>query len=184
MRGVGGNPPSDAHLRALCKALAQCAPDQDLLLSFLRDLLTTQELRRVAARWAVARSIHEGKSPGEVAAELHLSRSTAKQVHQWIMSGTGGFRAALDRWTNAGEGPGAPDLSPEDRQQADEMIRTVRGMSDVLRTLLEDSQDRNDLEPETLELIEGLAGKSDAQQRKVMNRVRERLSRAGPQPRL
>ena len=180
MRDVEGNPRSDAHIRALCKALAQCAPDEDLLLRFLRDLLTVQELQRAAARWAVARSIDEGKSPEEVAAELHVSRSTAARVRKSVVNGTGGFRAALERWTNGGEGRGVPDLPPEERQRADEMIRTLKGVSDVLRTLLEAPPDHEVLEPETLDLIEGLAGKSDAQQRKVMKRARERLSRAGP----
>ena len=83
----------DLDVRALCTALQATCGNEDLMLKFLRDLLTFEELRRVAHRWAVARKLLQGKKQVEVAKELALSTKTVSNVAQWVKGpyATGGF---------------------------------------------------------------------------------------------
>lgn len=62
------------RFRDLCSALLQCAPDEELLLRFLRDLLTFAWCSEVANRWAAAREIYGGRTVRETAVVLGRRR--------------------------------------------------------------------------------------------------------------
>jgi uncharacterized protein YerC len=62
---------------------------------FLKDLLTSSEMKMVKRRWHVARLLSEGKSVRRVAAEAQVGTDTVMRVWQKIKSGTGGLSKAL-----------------------------------------------------------------------------------------
>src|SRR5438093_7779476 len=65
---------------------------------FLRDLCTLSELEALAHRWQIARLLDGGQhSYLEVAERAGGSTATVTRVAQWLRTGTGGYRTALDR---------------------------------------------------------------------------------------
>jgi TrpR-related protein YerC/YecD len=64
---------------------------------FLRDLCTRAELDAMAHRWQVAQLLDEGLPYLEVAKRAHASTTTVTRVAQWLRSGEGGYRLALQR---------------------------------------------------------------------------------------
>jgi TrpR-related protein YerC/YecD len=71
--------------------------DGDEALRFLRDLCTVNELRELAARWAVARLLDEGVSYHEISDRTGASSATISRVNQWLRYGRDGYRLVLDR---------------------------------------------------------------------------------------
>jgi TrpR-related protein YerC/YecD len=65
---------------------------------FLRDLCTLAELEALAHRWQIARLLDAGKSSYvEIAERVGASTATVTRVAQWLRTGTGGYRTALER---------------------------------------------------------------------------------------
>jgi len=69
---------------------------------FLGDLCTPQELQAMAARWQVARLLAAGIHYQAIAERTGASTATISRVSSWLRFGTGGYRAMLDRWREAG----------------------------------------------------------------------------------
>lgn len=59
---------------------------------FLRDLLTADEIRMVAARWRVAKMLDAGKSYRQIEAQTGLSSRTIARISHWLQRGAGGYR--------------------------------------------------------------------------------------------
>ena len=65
---------------------------------FLRDLCTLYELEALSHRWQIARLLDEGNlSYVDIAEKAGGSTATVTRVSQWLRTGTGGYRTALDR---------------------------------------------------------------------------------------
>jgi TrpR-related protein YerC/YecD len=65
---------------------------------FLRDLCTLSELEALAHRWQIARLLDAGKSSYlEIAEQVGASTATVTRVAQWLRTGAGGYRVALER---------------------------------------------------------------------------------------
>ena len=65
---------------------------------FLRDLCTLSELEALAHRWQIARLLDAGKSSYvEISERVGASTATVTRVAQWLRTGTGGYRTALER---------------------------------------------------------------------------------------
>jgi uncharacterized protein YerC len=81
------------RVRDLCAALDVCDRDRDLMLRFLRDLLSHHELATLGDRWAIARSLLDGRTQTATAASLALSIKTVGKVAQRSHGpfATGGF---------------------------------------------------------------------------------------------
>ena len=73
----------------------------DEALRFLRDLCTVNELRELAARWAVARLLDEGVSYHDISERTGASSATISRVNQWLRYGRDGYRLVLDRQSRA-----------------------------------------------------------------------------------
>lgn len=71
--------------------------DQELMLAFLRDVCSFNELATLAQRLEVARLVDAGASYSEIARELGASTATVTRVAQWLRHGEGGYRVVLDR---------------------------------------------------------------------------------------
>jgi TrpR-related protein YerC/YecD len=82
--------------RDLAAAVAELR-DADEALRFLRDLCTVNEIRELAARWAVARLLDDGVSYHEISERTGASSATISRVNQWLRYGRDGYRLVLDR---------------------------------------------------------------------------------------
>ncbi len=56
----------------------------------------------MAARWQVVRLLAEGIHYQAIAERTGASTATISRVSSWLRFGTGGYRAMLDRWYEAG----------------------------------------------------------------------------------
>ncbi|HEY3082510.1 MAG TPA: Trp family transcriptional regulator [Chloroflexota bacterium] len=87
------------RVQALCAAVAACKSDHELLLRFLRDLLSARELQDFANRWAAARMLMDGRTQIATAKELGRSTKTVNEVAMWVSGpfATGGYDDAYRR---------------------------------------------------------------------------------------
>ena len=87
------------RVQSLCEAVAACEGDRELLLRFLRDLLSARELQDFANRWAAARLLIGGRTQIATAKELGMSTKTVNEVAMWVSGpfATGGYEGAYRR---------------------------------------------------------------------------------------
>lgn len=71
--------------------------DRDILLNFLRDVATIEEIESLASRWEAAKLIYKGVSYRDVAQKTGLSTATVTRIAHWIKHGEGGYQEALKR---------------------------------------------------------------------------------------
>lgn len=64
---------------------------------FLKDILTTSELRMLKRRWHIACLLDEGWDLRKVAAKANASTQTVTRVKKQIEEGRGGLKLALER---------------------------------------------------------------------------------------
>jgi len=81
----------------LLKALLLLESESDAK-SFLRDLLTENELREFAMRWQVARMLHQKLSYSHIERETGLSSTTIARISKWLSAGTGGYQNMLKKF--------------------------------------------------------------------------------------
>jgi len=62
---------------------------------FLRDLLTSSELREMRNRWLAAQELAQGVPYSKIENDTGLSSTTIARVSKWLREGTGGYRKAL-----------------------------------------------------------------------------------------
>ena len=63
---------------------------------FLRDLLTSGELKEMRNRWLAAQELAEGVPYSQIEKNTGLSSTTIARVSKWLREGAGGYRKALD----------------------------------------------------------------------------------------
>ncbi len=63
--------------------------------SFLRDLLTEDEINEFGKRWEAARMLAAGIPYSEISKAVGLSSRTVARVAQWLNKGEGGYKLAL-----------------------------------------------------------------------------------------
>lgn len=63
--------------------------------SFLRDLLTEDEIIEFGKRWEAARMLAAGIPYAEISKAVGLSSRTVARVAQWLHTGEGGYKLAL-----------------------------------------------------------------------------------------
>jgi TrpR-related protein YerC/YecD len=72
--------------------------------SFLRDLMTENELNQISARLYIAQQLKEGeKSYRKLSSETGLSTTTITRINHWLENGLGGFDTILERLDKSGE---------------------------------------------------------------------------------
>mgnify|MGYP001582882926 CR=1 FL=1 len=71
--------------------------DAGMLLNFLRDLCTLEELEEMSSRWEAAQLLRRGIPYRDIAEKTGLSTTTITRVAHWLHHGEGGYRAALDK---------------------------------------------------------------------------------------
>jgi TrpR-related protein YerC/YecD len=62
---------------------------------FLRDLMTTDEIRMLVNRWWVARLLHAGHTYREIGERTGLSSRTIARISLWLQRGAGGYGEML-----------------------------------------------------------------------------------------
>lgn len=65
--------------------------------SFIRDLMTEDEIRMIVARWRVARMLASGRTYYAIEQETGLSSRTIARISLWLRKGEGGYRLLLRR---------------------------------------------------------------------------------------
>lgn len=91
------------ELEALCRALMTLETVDEVAL-FLRDLCTRTEIDELSSRWFVATLLDAGLPYREVSDRTGVSTTTIGRVNEWRRHGMGGYRLALDRSREAGNG--------------------------------------------------------------------------------
>jgi TrpR-related protein YerC/YecD len=69
---------------------------------FVRDLCTRHEIEELSARWNVVLLLEQGLSYRRIAEATGVSTTTITRINEWLLHGTGGYRAALDRTKEPG----------------------------------------------------------------------------------
>ena len=87
---------ANPRVTELCRALC-CIDDAELMMKFLRDLLSLSEYLRTANYWAAAAELNKGKVVRQVARELGLSPVTVQKARHWLYEGTGASVIVLGR---------------------------------------------------------------------------------------
>lgn len=64
---------------------------------FLRDLMTTDEIRMIVDRWRVARMLDQGCSYKSIAAKTGISSRTIARISRWLRRGEGGYKSMLQK---------------------------------------------------------------------------------------
>lgn len=83
-----------AKLQKLAKALLS-VKEEKVMLNFLRDLCSLEELEELSSRWAVVLLLKEGLSYRDIAQKTGVSTTTVTRIAHWLNHGEGGYRAAL-----------------------------------------------------------------------------------------
>lgn len=98
------------RVQALCDAIAACAGDRELLLRFMRDLLTARELQDMANRWAAAQLLMEGRTQTATAREVSMSNKTVNDIAMWVHGtfATGGYWDVFRRTREEATAPAVP----------------------------------------------------------------------------
>lgn len=65
--------------------------------SFLRDLLTEQEIIEFAKRWKTARLLNDKVPYSKIETQTGLSSTTIARVANWLNNGMGGYKLMLAR---------------------------------------------------------------------------------------
>lgn len=71
--------------------------DKSEMKSFLRDLLTEDEIIEFGKRWEAARMLAAGVPYSAISKAVGLSSRTVARVAQWVKRGEGGYKTALKR---------------------------------------------------------------------------------------
>jgi TrpR-related protein YerC/YecD len=71
--------------------------DRHQMANFLRDLLTSKEMREFAHRLEVARLLLRGKSYLDIATSMKVSTTTVTRVAHWLNEGHGGYKRGLSQ---------------------------------------------------------------------------------------
>lgn len=69
--------------------------------SFLRDLLTEEEINEFAARWKIARMLDKKVQYEIIQNETGMSSTTIARVSKWLNNGKGGYKLMLKRMKKA-----------------------------------------------------------------------------------
>jgi len=69
----------------------------DEMASFIRDLLTFEEIEEASRRLLAADLLKKGKSIRDVAKELGVSTTTVVRISFWLHHGMGGYTLALEK---------------------------------------------------------------------------------------
>lgn len=70
---------------------------KDEVRNFFRDLLSETEALMLARRIRIAKLLLKGISYEDITKSIHASEGTIAQVHRWLQSGFGGYKASLPR---------------------------------------------------------------------------------------
>lgn len=85
-----------AKLKSLAKVLLSIE-DEKIMLAFLRDVATHDELDALSSRWQAAQLIHKGIPYREIAKRTGLSTATVTRVAHWVKNGEGGYKHLLGK---------------------------------------------------------------------------------------
>lgn len=64
---------------------------------FLRDMLTSSELRMIKKRWQIARLLSSGRSVRQISESAKVGTDTVVRISKKLSEGSGGLRKALQR---------------------------------------------------------------------------------------
>lgn len=73
---------------------------EDEVRRFLRDLLTEQEIKEFANRWAVARMLDKKVDYESITKQTGMSSTTIARINKWKEKGMGGYKLMLKRFMN------------------------------------------------------------------------------------
>ncbi len=74
---------------------------RDEVKNFFKDLLSESEAIMLARRIQIAKMLLEGKKYEEIVNELHVGQDTVCKIQQWLTSGFGGYKKAIESFEKA-----------------------------------------------------------------------------------
>ncbi len=87
----------DAYVWTLVDAIQNTGRNRRLLRSFLRDLLTPQELADVATRWQIVKQLSWGIPQRTIAKNLKVGIATVTRGSRELQDTSGGFYQVLHK---------------------------------------------------------------------------------------
>ncbi len=81
-------------LKRLARVLAQ-TDEEAVMLQFLRDLCTLEELRELSSRWEVVELLNKKIPYREIAEKTGVSTATITRIAQFLHHGEGGYKKVL-----------------------------------------------------------------------------------------
>ncbi|MBI2638375.1 hypothetical protein HYW83_02185 [Candidatus Peregrinibacteria bacterium] len=84
------------EMRELFAAIAKLKTPREAKF-FLRDLCTLAELKEMATRWQIAKSIKKDIPYRKIVKQTGASTATITRVANWLHHGMGGYRSMLQR---------------------------------------------------------------------------------------
>lgn len=69
--------------------------DEQVMRSFLRDVMTEKEIIELSARLEAARMLSDGDKYTDIISKTKLSSRTVARISQWLKNGDGGYKAAI-----------------------------------------------------------------------------------------
>lgn len=83
------------YLDLLWTSIAQLKTKEEVK-EFFKDLLSESEAIMLARRIEIAKRLIDGQSYDEIAINLKVGTDTISRVQQWLISGFGGYKKAID----------------------------------------------------------------------------------------
>ena len=69
--------------------------DEEVMRSFLRDVMTEKEITEIAARFEAAKMLSDGKKYTEIIQKTKLSSRTVARISEWLQDGCNGYAQAI-----------------------------------------------------------------------------------------
>lgn len=72
--------------------------NEDECKRFLRDLLTSAEIKEFVNRWKVAQMLDKKVSYEKIETETGMSSTTIARINKWLIKGRDGYKLMLNRF--------------------------------------------------------------------------------------
>jgi TrpR family trp operon transcriptional repressor len=90
-------PNVDKDKNELLDVLKIASRDEELLESFLRDLLTPSEFLEIITRWQIIKRLSLGENQRVIAGDLKIGIGTVTRGSRALLNSSGGFNKILEK---------------------------------------------------------------------------------------
>jgi len=85
------------YKQELIEVFSKIISDKELLVLFLKDILTPNEFETLSLRWQIVKKLHKGDKQRDVVGELGLGMSTVTRGSRMLRNKNGGFNQVFKK---------------------------------------------------------------------------------------